>query len=94
MGAHVGISGPLRGVLFNGAESFARAEVWAYTRVHAQEQSIPVTATLLVGIDVGEVPTKYLLLQGPGGRIRFDLANYHVFHETEGRHVELLTALQ
>jgi len=93
-GVWAGVSDPLRNILFSGAESFSIARVQGYTRDAAGKSSSPIEGTFIIGKDIGDGARKHLLLEGPKGKVRFDLVHYHVYHEHHNGHVEPLVPLQ
>jgi hypothetical protein len=89
-----GVSEGLRGILFSGAESFSIATVQGSTRPATGKPSGPIEGKFILGKDVGAKPAKYLWLEGPGGKLRFDLVNYHVYHERVSGDTEPVAPLQ
>jgi len=74
-----GISRQMRSVLYGGAESFSSAEFSGKTRATAYKPASEVTGKIVVGKDIGSKPEKYLLLNGPGGSVRFDFIDNAVY---------------
>jgi predicted dehydrogenase len=75
-----GVSNGLQDIIFSGAETFSAARVECQARRTGQH----VTGEIVIGKDVGDRAEKFLLLEGPAGKVRFDLLNYHVYHERPG----------
>lgn len=77
-----GVSQPLRDVFFSGAETFSIASVECYTcETDNKPRSQKIRGRVIIGKDVGKRPEKTLVMRGPGGKVRFDLGSFHVYHE-------------
>lgn len=90
-----GVSERLRDIIFSGAETFSAAQIECHTRSTASKPSSqPIVGKFVIGKDIGDRPEKYLRLEGPGGKVKFDLVDYCVYHKDRLENVQPVVPLQ
>jgi predicted dehydrogenase len=89
-----GVSQRLRELMFKGGETFSMARVRLRPRsLGIRADARAIEGQLVVGKDVGQQPQKHLIIGGPRGEVRFDLAKHQVYHKDTDGKVEHLAGL-